>query len=112
MKKKINVSIEQDKIKENYEIFAIKQDDVIKYIDPTNNKMIIDIGNDVITRENNDYLFVLRFKDQVINIKLKKLNKYFDKKIKTLLIDKSKKSYLVRYLLIDENVINEYYVKY
>lgn len=109
---KINVYNKLENEEETQEIYAIKEDDVIKYIDLENNKMIIDMKNNVITRENEDYLFTLDFNSNAINILIKKIKKEFIKSIKTILIDKNKKSYLVRYLLIDEKEINEYYVKF
>lgn len=112
MKKKINVYTKLDNFEENNEFQAIIYNDVIKYIDLDNNKMIVDIKNDLLTRENSDYLFVFDFKNENIDITIKKLNKSMGKKIKTLLIDKKKKSYTVRYLLIDEKQVNEYYVNF
>lgn len=111
-RKKINVYTKLDNIEENYEIVAIKKDNVIKYIDLSNNIMIIDIINDIIKRENNDYEFIIDFKSNTIEIILKRLKKSFVKSIKTICIEKTKKSYLVRYKIIDESIINEYYVKF
>jgi len=113
MKKiKIKIYSNLDNTEENYEIFAIKNDNVIKYIDFSNNKMTIDIGNNIIEKENNDYLFTLKFNDNIIEIFAKKLKKSFVKEIKTIICNSSKNKFLVRYLLVDENIINEYYVKF
>ena len=111
-KKKIKVYTELDKIKESTEFFAIIKDDVIKYIDLTNNKMIIDMQNDMITRENKDYVFVISLRLNKITVKVKKLMKHFVKEIKVLTIEKKRNSYLIRYLLYDEEIINEYYVNF
>lgn len=94
------------------EIFAIKDNSVIKYIDLTNNKIAIDIDNNIMTRENSDYLFTFKFNENNIIVKLKSHNQEFDKEIKTLLIKKTKKSYIIRYLLVDENIINEYQLNF
>ena len=94
------------------DFFAIKSDDVIKYIDFDNNKMVIDMNNNIMKRDNNDYLFTIDFNNNSIEILVKSLNKRFLKEIETLLIEKKKKSYLVRYRLSDEKIINEYYVKF
>lgn len=94
------------------EIFAIKDNSVIKYIDLTNNKIAIDIDNNIMTRENSDYLFTFKFNENNIIVKLKSHNQDFDKEIKTLLIKKTKKSYIIRYLLVDENIINEYQLNF
>lgn len=109
---KINVFTKLNNIEENNEFLAIKSDNLIKYIDLENNKMIIDIKNNVIIRENDDYLFNMDFSNNKIIIKMKKLDKEFEKNIKTLVISSSSRKYLVRYLLMDENIINEYYVKF
>ena len=108
----IKVYQELNNIQETTEFMAIKNDDVIKYIDLENNKMIVDMKNDIITRENNDYLFILDFVQNNINITIKHQHQKLDKSIKCLLIKKMKKSYLVRYSLIDDNVINEYFIKF
>ncbi len=109
---KINVFTKLNNVEENNEFLAIKSDNLIKYIDLENNKMIIDIKNNVIIRENDDYLFNMDFSNNKIIIKMKKLDKEFEKNIKTLVISSSSRKYIVQYLLIDENIINEYYVKF
>ena len=111
-RKKINVYTKLNNIEESYEIIAIKNDNAIKYIDLCNNIMIIDMSQDIIKRENNDYKFIIDFIKNEIDIYIKKYQKNVKKSIKTLLLKKNKKSYLVRYLLEDENTINEYYVKF
>ena len=68
--------------------------------------------NNIIERENIDYYFKLDFNNSVINIEIKKLHKKIDKNIKVLAISLSSKRYLVRYLLSDDNIINEYYVNF
>ena len=111
-KAKINVYSNLNNIEENNEFFAIKDNNIIKYIDLENNKMIIDMNNDIITRENSDYLFNIDFNNNKIIINMKKLNKKFEKEIKTISISLTKRKYIVKYLLVDENIINEYYVKF
>ena len=113
MKKcQIIVYTKLNNIQENNEFLAIKDDNVIKYIDLENNKMIIDMKNNEIIRENRDYLFNMDFNNNKIIVTMKKLNKKFEKEIKTLIISLTSKSYLIRYLLKDEDIINEYYVKF
>ena len=111
-KTKIKVYSNLNNIEENNDFLAIKGKNVIKYIDIENNKMTIDVKNNIITRENIDYLFNLDFNNNKIIIKMKKLNKIFEKEIETLVISLSDSEYLIRYLLKDDNVINEYYVKF
>ena len=109
---KIKVYLNLNNIEENNEFLAIKDDNVIKYIDLENNKMIIDMKNNIIIRENSDYSFNLDFNSNKITINMIKLNKMFEKEIKTINISSAKNSYLVRYSLVDDNIINEYYVKF
>lgn len=111
-KKKITVYTNLNNIEENNEFLAIKDDNLIKYIDLENNKMVIDMENNIFVRENRDYLFNMDFNNNKIDITIKKLNKILEKEIKTLIISKTAKEYLVRYLLKDEDIINEYYVKF
>ena len=113
MKKvKIKVYSFLNNIEENNEFLAIKNDNVIKYIDFSNNKMTIDLKNSIMIKENDDYLFTLKFNDNIIEILAKKLNKTFYKEIKTIVCNNSKSRFLVRYLLVDENIVIEYYVKF
>ena len=109
---KIIVYSKLNNIEENNEFLAIKDDKIIKYIDLENNKMIIDIKNNIITRENRDYLFNMDFNNDKIIITMKKLNKAFEKRIKTLNVSSKETEYSIKYLLEDENIINEYYVKF
>ena len=111
-KRKIRVYTKLDNVEENNEFLAIKDDNLIKYIDLENNTMIINMEDNVIIRENNDYLYNIDFNSNEITITMKRLNKIFKKDIKTIVISKSLTKYLVRYMLIDENIINEYYVKF
>ena len=109
---KIRVYTKLNDIEENNEFYAIKDEQILKYIDLENNKMTIDMENKIIVRENSDYLFNIDFNLNKITITMKKLHKTFIKDIKTVVITKSLTEFLVRYLLIDENTINEYYVKF
>lgn len=111
---KISISLytNLNNLEETNNFLAIKDEDVIKYIDLENNKIIVDMKNDIMTRENNDYYFTLDFNQNNIIIKLKLNNTQFDKEIETLFIEKKKNSYTVRYRLIDENIVNEYHLKF
>ena len=111
-KREIQVFTSFNNIEENNVFLAIKSDDFIKYFDLENNKMIIDLKNKIITRENIDYLFNMDFVNNKITINMKKLNKIVEKEIKTMYITSTHKEFMVRYLLTDEKIINEYYVKF
>ena len=112
--KKVNIKVYSNlnNIEENNEFLAVLGNKIIKYNDLENNKMTIDMENNIIIRENSDYLFNIDFNSNKITISVKKLNKKLIKNIKTLVISGTNKEYLVRYLLVDENIINEYYVKF
>ena len=99
-------------LEETHNLLAIKDNDVIKYNDLENNKVLVDIKNNIMLRENSDYHFTLDFNNNNIIIKLKSIDKIFNKEIKTLWIERKKNSYTVRYQLIDENIVNEYHLKF
>jgi hypothetical protein len=112
--KKTNIRVYSNlnNIEENNEFLDVKNNDFIKYIDLEDNKMIIDLKNNIITRENIDYLFNMDFNNNIISITMKKLNKIIEKEIKTMALVNNKKEFMVRYLLTDDEIINEYYVKF
>ena len=111
---KINIRLYTNfnNLEETNDLLAIKDNDVIKYIDLENNKVIVDMKKDIMIRENIDYHFTIDFNANNIIIKLKSLNKCFDKMIKTIWIKKSKNSYNVKYVLVDDDLINEYHIKF
>jgi len=111
---KINIQIytNLNNLEETCNLLAIKDHDVIKYNDLENNIVIVDMKKNIMTRENNDYQFIMNFNENNKIIKLKEYNKLFDKQIKTLLIEKKNNSYIIRYHLIDEDIINEYHIKF
>jgi hypothetical protein len=111
-KTEIIVFTKLNNVEENNKFLAIKDDNIVKYIDLENNKMIVDMDKNIIIRENSDYLFNMDFNNNKIIITLKNLNKTLEKDIKTMLISNSRNKYLIRYLLTDENIVNEYYVKF
>ena len=112
--KKVKIKIYSflNNIEENNEFLAIKNNNVIKYIDFGNNRIKIDLKNNIIEKENIDYHFILKFNENIVEISAKKLKKTFYKEIKTIVCEKSKSKFLVRYLLPDDNAVNEYYVKF
>ena len=111
-RRKIKIYTNFDNKEETKEIFAIISDNVIKYIDLDNTKMIIDMENNIIKRENIDYLFIIDFNKNVIDILVKKLQKQMQKPIQTLSLEKKKTQYSVKYLLDDEKIVNEYYINF
>ncbi len=111
-KTEIIVYTKLNDVEETNKFMAIKDDNTIKYFDLDNNKMTIDLNNKIIIRENNDYLFNMDFNNNKITIKMKKLGKTIIKDIKTMTITSKSKEFMVRYLLTDDEIINEYYVKF
>ena len=111
---KINIHLytNLDNLVKTDDLLAIKDNDVIKYNDLEDNKVIVDMANNVMIRENNDYYFTIDFNANNIIIKLKNYDKTFDKEIETLWIERKMKSYTVRYRLVDEDIINEYHIKF
>ncbi len=112
--KKVNINVYSNlnNIEENNEFLAVLGNKLLKYNDFENNKMTIDMERNTIIRENSDYLFDIDFNNNKITISIKKLSKKIEKDIKTLVISRTNKEYLVRYLLVDDDIINEYYVKF
>lgn len=109
---RVKVITNLDNIKEIHYFNAIKSDNVIKYIDFTKEKMLIDLDNNIFVRENDECRYIIDFKKNNIQIDVKSLKKMMNKGMKTLNIEKNKNSFLVKYQLIDENIINEYYIEY
>ena len=72
---KIKVYSKLNGIEENNEFNAIKKNSVIEYIDLENNKMMVDMDNDIIHRENIDYCFKIDFINNKTNIEINKLHK-------------------------------------
>ena len=111
---KINIDVytNLNNVEKSESFLAIKNNDVIKYIDFENNKMIVDMKNNIIIRENRDYLYTMNFNENIITIYIKKLKKSLYKNIKVLSMEYTNKRYFVKYFLSDEKIINEYYVNY
>lgn len=108
----IQIYTNLNNLEETNNLLAIKDNDVIKYNDLENNKVIVDMSKNIMTRENSDYHFTLDFSQNIIIINLKAHQKLFEKDIKILFIEKKKNSYTVRYRLIDEDIVNEYHIKF
>lgn len=108
----INVYTNIDNKPETNSLKALKNNNTITYFDLNNNKMIIDLKNEILERENIDYHFIFKFKENKIIIKLKKDKLEFIKEIETLNLSITRNSFNVKYRLNDENIINEYIVKF
>ena len=108
MKKKMSIKYDLSGIKKNDIIDCLIKDNVITYFDD-DYKMKIDLINHKIYRENNDINYEIDFNKEKIVIKYN--NYEFDKRIKILDKNIEKSSFYVKYLLVDEDIINFYEIK-
>ena len=111
-KKIVNVYTNMDDKIDNIVIDAIVENKVIKYLDREHNKIIVDCDNNILIKENNEYIIKIDFLKNIISVLLKDYNKEFVKEIKTLMINSDNNIYYVKYKLIDENLINEYKIEF
>lgn len=111
-KNRINVYTNMDNIKENATFNAICNKNVIKYLDSVNNKVVVDCNKNILTKENGEYFIKIDFNKNIITIFMKEYQQEFIKEIKTLVINNDNNLYSVKYKLIDENVVNEYEIKF
>lgn len=111
-KLKINVYTNMDNHKEESIFNAIIVNDVIKYIDSDNNKFSVLLEDNLLIKENDEYVIKIDFIKEIISIFMKEYNKEFFKDIKTLILKKEKNVFYVKYNLTDENVLNEYEIKF
>ena len=108
---KINVYTNMNGIVVEKNIDAIMINDVIKYIEG-NNKILIDIKNNILEKENNDVSIKIDFVNDKIFIFIKELKREFIKNMEVISLENKKNYFYVKYKLIDENIINEYKVKF
>lgn len=108
MKKKMHIKYDLSGIKKNDTIDCLIKDNIITYFDD-DYKMKVDFINHKIYRENEDICYEIDFNKEIIIIKYDKYE--FDKKIKILDKNVEKSRFYVKYLLVDEDVINFYEIK-
>ena len=108
MKKKMTINYDLSGIKRHDIIDFLIKDDIISYF-VDDYKMKVDLINHKIIRENNDINYEIDFNKEKIVIKYN--NYEFDKKIKILDKKIGKSSFYVKYLLVDEDIINFYEIK-
>ena len=108
MKKRMSIKYDLSGIKKNDIIDCLIKDNVITYFDD-DYKMKIDLINHKIYRENDDINYEIDFNKEKIIIKYN--NYEFDKRIKILDKNIEKSSFYVKYLLVDEDIINFYEIK-
>ena len=108
MKKRMSIKYDLSGIKRNNIVDCLIKDDIITYFDD-DYKMKVDLINHKIYRENKDINYEIDFNKEKIIIKYN--NYEFDKKIKILDKKIGKLSFYVKYLLVDEDIINFYEIK-
>ncbi len=108
MKKKMWLKYDLSGNKKNDVIECIVNDNIITYFDD-DYKMTIDLDKHKIYRENKDIKYEIDLKEEKIVIKYN--NYMFDKKIKIINKNVDNFSISVKYLLVDENIINFYEIK-
>ena len=108
MKKKMHLKYDLSGTKKDDIIECIVKDNIISYFDD-DYKMKIDLINHKIYRENDDINYEIDFNKEKIVIKYN--NYEFDKRIKILDKNIEKSSFYVKYLLVDEDIINFYEIK-
>ena len=110
MKKKAFIRLNLDGKKSEFEKEVIYNDNAITYFD-NDMKMIINLNKGEIVRENNDYHSLIKVSDNKVVITLKSHNIMFDKEIRILDKKIVNNYFYLKYLLVDENIINEYEIK-
>ena len=108
MRKKMWIKYDLSGNKKDDVIECLVKDSVISYFDD-DYKMKIDLINHIIYREGNDISYEIDLNKEKIIIKYN--NYEFDKKIKIIDKNVSDSMFSVKYLLVDENIINFYEIK-
>jgi len=107
MKKKALIRLNLDNKKEEIKKDVIYKDNIISYFD-NDIKMIINLSKSEIEREDNEYHSLIKPLENTIIITLKAHNMKFNKDIKIIEIINENNRFYLKYLLVDENIINEY----
>lgn len=105
--KNVDNEINKDKIKYN------KDNNMITFkID--NDSFLIDLKEDIIRKENNDSMMILKFNDKKNengSYYIKELDSIFDLKTKTHLIDKNDKYHVKYKMWLDDELIGDFEIK-
>jgi hypothetical protein len=94
----------------DYQTDVIHKENMITYFDD-GVKTIIDLKNGIINRENDEYQYVIDLSKYHINIHLNKEN--VDLEIRVNILEKkyNLEHLYIKYLLVDENITNEFEIK-
>ena len=110
MKRKAHIKYNLYGEVKDYQVDVIYNNNNVTYFD-NDVKTIIDLKNGIIIRENNEYRYDIDLSKYHINIHLNKEN--IDLEIRVNILEKKyNSSYLyIKYLLVEENIINEFEIK-
>ena len=108
MKKRMSIKYDLSGIKRNNIVDCLIKDDIITYFDD-DYKMKIDLINHKINRENNEIYYEIDLNKGIIVIKYNDFE--FDKRIKIIEKKVTNSSFSIKYLLVDEDIINFYEIK-
>ena len=108
MKKKMSIKYDLSGNKKDDIIDCIIKDNIITYFDD-DYKMKIDLINHKINRENNEINYEIDLNKGIIVIKYNDFE--FDKRIKIIEKKVTNSSFSIKYLLVDEDIINFYEIK-
>ena len=108
MRKKMWLKYDLSGNKKDDVIDCLVMDNIISYLDD-DYKMEIDLINHIINRSNNEVNYKIDLNKEKIIIKYN--NYEFDKRIKIIDKNISNSSFSVKYLLVDEDIINFYEIK-
>lgn len=108
MKKRMRIKYDLSGNKKDDIVDCLIKDNIVSYFDD-DYKMKIDMKNHKIYRENNDINYEIDLNKEKIIIKYN--NYEFDKKIKIMDKKVTNSSFSVKYLLVDEDIINFYEIK-
>ena len=89
---------------------VIYKGNVITYFD-NDKKMIVNLDTFEIEREDKEYHSLIKPLENTIIITLKEHNTKFNKDIKIIEKISNNNRFYLKYLLVDENIINEYEIK-
>lgn len=107
---KINVYSKLNNKENNIDLNAIIIDNKIKFKDK--DIFIIDLKNKTLLKDNKESLIELNFIKNKAIILVKSMNLEFKKDIKVIKLEIKDNYFYVKYLLIDENIYNEYCIKF
>ena len=105
---KINVLIDNSNEKRRWETTAIYQDETLKYQEEDKTKVILNLKDFTLTRENNKiklYYIFQKDKETIGKIELKEYHKSLDVNIKTTKLERKNNNMEIRYIIENEKFL-------